>query len=101
MRGIDGFDAGGFEQASEFATKLAVMGMVLEKGAPVLPTRSLSDLFGVFPNGAFVHHNLQLEEFAMYLLGSQGGFSRATYLMSSMVSRGMRGSRLLGVDFHF
>ena len=34
------------------------MDMVLENGAPVLPSRSLSDLFDVFPDGALVHYNL-------------------------------------------
>ena len=31
--------------------------MILQEGAPILSAGSLSDLFDVFPDGAFVHHN--------------------------------------------
>ena len=33
------------------------VGMVLEEGAPILSPGSLSDLFDIFPDGSFVHHN--------------------------------------------
>ena len=33
------------------------VGMVLEEGAPILSSGSLSNLFDIFPDGSFVHHN--------------------------------------------
>jgi hypothetical protein len=37
------------------------MSMILEEGAPILPTGLLPDVLDVLLVSSFIHHNLQLE----------------------------------------
>jgi hypothetical protein len=68
---IEGFEEdsvdGGIVASPDFVS------MILEKGAPVLSTGVLSDLLDVFLDGAFVHHNLQFEQFTVDFLGTPTG----------------------------
>ncbi len=73
------------------------MSMILGQGAPLQAARSLPDLFDVFTESAFIHHNFKFEQLAMYLLGTPVRIVASHLLDEFNVSRGMRDSWLLGV----
>ena len=82
-------------------TRPDFVGMILQEGTPVLSARLLPDLFHILLDCPFVNYNFELEELAMNLFGAPFGISYGICLMSAIVSRGMRGFQLLGVDFFF
>ncbi len=67
-KGIEGLEKDAVDNRE--ITSPDFVGMVLQESEPVLTARFFSDLLDVLLDGPLVHHNLQLEELAMYFLGA-------------------------------